>query len=211
MAQLVSIQAGRIQTYPLPGTDKTWTTAFFKTPLTGPQYVTPLGIDGDQQAEKRFHGGPEMALLAYSAEHYPLWVELTGLTDMGPGGFGENLTITGLDESTVSIGDTYSIGTTLLQVSQPRGPCSKIEKRWQCDGLLKQVADTGRTGWYLRVLTPGTIEPGQPVRLLDKPYPHLTIAQANLAKRHRKSRPDLTQPFIHCPLASETFRRDLCV
>lgn len=209
MPHLVSVRAGRIRTYPVPGSEKTWTTAFFKEALSGPQTVDTLGIEGDQQAEKRFHGGPEMALLGYSAEHYPTWTRETGLKEMGPGGFGENLTLSGLDETTVCIGDTYEIGGITVQVSQPRGPCSKIEKRWNCDGLVKMVSERGWTGWYMRVLKPGQVEAGQEVRLVERPYPQLTVSLANQAKRNRKTRRDLVELFVACPLAAETFRRDL--
>jgi MOSC domain-containing protein YiiM len=123
------------------------------------------------------HGGTQMAVLAYAAAHYREWRAEPGLEAMGPGGFGENLTIDGLDEHSVCIGDTYDVGEVRLQVSQPRGPCSNISRRWGVPTLLQRVAETGRTGWYLRVLREGLLERGQEVSLAARPHPDWSVAR----------------------------------
>lgn len=119
-----------------------------------------------------------MAILCYSADHYPKWREELALEEMGPGGFGENFTIAGLDEWTTCIGDVYSIGDALVQVSQPRGPCFKIGYRWARADLLARVEASGRHGWYLRVLREGTVSAGMEVVVTEKPNPAWTVRRA---------------------------------
>jgi MOSC domain-containing protein YiiM len=98
---------------------------------------------------------------------------------MPHGGFGENLTIAGLDEDGVCLGDVFAVGPVRFQVSQPRQPCWKLARRWKRPWLLQRVIETGRTGWYLRVLEPGTIVSGLPVVLEQRPHPEWTITRAN--------------------------------
>ena len=179
IATLVSVRTGHVRAMGIPGsTDRLtepWTSAYLKSEVTGRVRVTRLGLDGDEQADKEVHGGPQMAVLAYSAGHYPRWRHELELPEMGPGGFGENLVIDGLHESTVCIGDVFSIGEARLQVSQPRGPCVAIAKRWQRADLLERTVQTGRTGWYLRVLDEGTVGAGDTVTLLKRPRPEWDV------------------------------------
>ena len=111
-----------------------WTSGIYKDPVDGP---VALGLDhfaGDGQADLQSHGGPDKAVLAYSADHYPGWREELRL-EMNPGAFGENLTIAHQDERSVCIGDSYAIGGARLQVSQPRLPCWKLARRWDLPDL----------------------------------------------------------------------------
>ena len=174
-AVLLSIQVGQPHTY----TDEqgTWETAFFKEPISGPLFLGALGLEGDAVANTAYHGGPEQAILLYSAGHYPGWQAELGRA-LPFGAFAENLTIDGLDETTVCIGDIYRIGRVRLQVTKPRIPCWKISRRWKMPHLTKRVTQTNRTGWYCRVLQEGRIESGQQVELLSRPDAEQTIAQA---------------------------------
>lgn len=174
--RLVSIQVGIPTVY--QDSAGAWSSGIAKQTVGGVVAVTKLGLAGDGQADRTHHGGVDKAVLAYADAHYPPWREELGAR-FPRGGFGENLTIDGLDESRVSIGDVYAIGTTVLQVSQPRQPCWKLGRRWQRPDLPKRVLATNRCGWYLRVLTPGEIEAGQPVVLVEKPHPEWTIVAAN--------------------------------
>jgi len=122
-----------------------------KRAVEGPVWLGRENLAGDGQADRQHHGGPDHAVLAYSIDHYPAWREELG-RELPPGSFAENLAITGRDESTVCIGDTYAIGTALVQVAQPRQPCVKIARRLGIPDLTRRVERTGRTGWYLRVL-----------------------------------------------------------
>lgn len=196
-AIIAGIQVGNIRTEgdPASGDSMTrqWTTAFYKFPVLGPVRILKLGLEGDAVADKRFHGGIDKAVLGYSAENYAKWwselspgdfVEQSIPLQFGPGGFAENLTIAGQDESQVCIGDRYQIGrqqadAVLLEISQPRQPCWKISRRWQHKTLTKLVATSGRTGWYFRVLREGVAGAGDVMTLLDRPHPQWTVARAN--------------------------------
>ena len=190
-ARLVSVQVGKPRFHspdvglPEP-LDHRWHSAFFKKPVAGPVLLTTTNLVGDRQADPRVHGGPEMAVLAYSADHYPAWREELGIPQMGPGGFAENFTISGHDELTVCIGDVYRVGEATVQVSQPRGPCYKISYRWKRPDLLKRCESSGRHGWYLRVLRPGLVEAGQAVKLTERPHPEWSVRRAADAYRHRR-------------------------
>jgi MOSC domain-containing protein YiiM len=171
---LVSIQIGKTKTY--QDGQGAWETAFFKEPITGPIFLGSLGLDEDAVANTKHHGGPEQAVLLYCAEHYPLWQAELG-QGLPYGGFAENLTISGLDESTVCIGDTYQIGVVKLQVTKPRLPCWKIARRWGIPDLTRRVTQSGRMGWYCRVLSEGKIEAGLSVDLLERSNPEQTVAR----------------------------------
>ena len=176
---VVSVRVGKVTAYDRPAWDhvktRPYTTAFRKAEVTGPVHVGPLGLAGDEQADKKFHGGPEMAVLMYADAHYAGWRLLEGLADMGPGGFGENLTVSGLDETQVCVGDVFEVGGTRLQVTSPRGPCADISRRWDREWLLKKVVERRHTGWYLRVVAPGAVQVGDRVRLLERPHAGWTI------------------------------------
>ena len=159
--------------------DRPWTTGFFKTPVAGPVAVGRINLAGDGQADRRVHGGPDKAVLAYAAGHYPAWRAELGMPELPFGGFGENLTVRGLSEGTVCLGDVVRAGSALLQLAQPRGPCWKIGRRWRREELPALVQRTGRTGWYYRVLEEGTVAAGDAVTVLERPYPRWDVATLN--------------------------------
>src|SRR5205823_12868596 len=140
-------------------------------------YTTHL--DGNVQADMKHHGSLNQAVLMYAAAHYPLWQRELDLPEIGPGGFGENFTVDGLTEETVCIGDIYALGEAQIQVTGPRYPCYKIERRWALPGLTARAAETGRTGWYCRVIREGMIEPGTAITLVERPYAQWTVALTN--------------------------------
>lgn len=187
---IVSLQTGRAASHihqgHADGKPMAWTTAFFKTPVAGPVLVTRLGLAGDEQADRENHGGPDKAVLAYSAEHYPAWRLHLNLPEMPFGSFGENLTMAGLDEQGVCIGDTWRSGDVLLQVTQPRQPCWKMSRRWQIADLARQVIANGKSGWYLRVLAGGELAAPAPLELVSRPHRQWTIARASELMHHRK-------------------------
>jgi len=169
VAHVTSIQAGRIA--PL-GPDRV-PSAFVKRPVAGAVRVGPLGLEEDEQADLRVHGGPEKAVYAYAASHYPQWAaEFPALAHrFVPGSFGENLTIAGWNEADLCVGDVHGIGTVRLQVCQPRQPCAKLALNFEYPRLPKAMVRTGRSGWYYRVLAPGTMSAGDRVELLQRPLP----------------------------------------
>jgi MOSC domain-containing protein YiiM len=195
-ARLVSVQVGtpRLRDREVGAKrplERRWLTAFVKHPVTGPVRLGLLSLRGDRVADKIGHGGPEVAVLAYSADHYPGWRAELGIAEMGPGGFAENFTISGQDERTVFIGDVYRVGGATVQVSQPRGPCYKISYRWKRPDLLGRCEASGRHGWYLRVLEEGMVEAGDAVDLVERPHPEWTVRRAaDVYRRRRVDRED---------------------
>lgn len=178
-ARVVSVRVGRARTMPRPDWDhhaeRQWTSAYVKDEVAGAVEVGPLGLAGDEQYDRASHGGPDMAVLAYGADHYPGWRAELGIAEFGPGAFGENLAVTGLDERTVCIGERWTIGTVLLEVSQPRGPCANISRRWNREDLLQRATRSRRTGWYLRVIQAGRLAAGERVTRRAGPHPEWTV------------------------------------
>jgi|SRR5579859_794425 len=162
-----------------------WTTGFFKTPVSGHVWLARENLAGDGQGDTRNHGGPDKAVLAYAAAHYPVWRAELAWPGLPHGAFAENLTIEGLDEAAVCIGDVFEIGEALVQVSQPRQPCWKISARWRRPDLTARVEASGRTGWYLRVLREGNLAAGDAVTLLERPHPAWSAARATRIMRRR--------------------------
>jgi MOSC domain-containing protein YiiM len=179
--------------------DKPWTTGFFKKPIQGPVFVEKTNLAGDGQADLKNHGGVDKAVLAYSADHYPKWRDELHMPDMPCGAFGENLTITGLNEGLVCIGDIFQIGAVTFEVSQPRQPCWKLARRWRMHELVRLVVRNGRTGWYLRILERGWIEAKMPVVLTQRPNPAWPIARANEILHHHKRDLRLTVELSEVP------------
>jgi MOSC domain-containing protein YiiM len=213
MPRLISIQVGMPQTYSDPtyrdSERRVWSSAIFKSAVHGPRRAGPHGLDGDGQQDTRVHGGPDKAILAYSADHYPRWKEILQRPEIDAGGFGENLTIAGLTEQTVCLGDEWDIGNVRLQVSQPRQPCWKLGRRWQIPELPKYVIQRGWSGWYCRVLTGGEIEAGQELQLVHRPWPEWTIHRLSTALYDRTFPLEDLQKLLTIPELSAAWRKDL--
>ena len=160
---------------------KPWFSGFLKTPVKGPVEVTSTGLVGDGQADLENHGGPDKAILCYNAGHFEFWKTELARDDVVGGMFGENLTIDRLTEDDVSIGDKFAIGNVVVQVSQPRQPCWKLNRRWNESQVSKLVIKHSYCGWYLRVLTPGTIEAGQSYELTERSDSGWTVRRASEA------------------------------
>ena len=189
--------------------DEPWTTGFFKTPVEGPVFAGATNLAGDGQADLVNHGGIDKAVLAYSADHYPKWREELNMPGMPYGAFGENLTITGLSEKSVCIGDIFRIGEVTFEVSQPRQPCWKLARRWRMHELTGLVVRNGRSGWYLRVLEEGWIEARMPVTLIERTNPDWPIARANeILYYHRKDLP-LTIELAAVPGLADSWVQEL--
>jgi len=180
-----------------------WETSFFRAPSAQPRWLYTTHLDGNAQADTKNHGTPNQAVLLYAATHYPVWQEELGRPEIGPGGFGENFTVDGLTEETACIGDTYAVGEALIQVTGPRYPCTKIERRWGIAGLTARVAETGRSGWYCRVLREGLVEPGLPIAVVERPYPQWTVALVNSFGHSRNKDIETARALAACPLLPE--------
>ncbi len=158
-------------------------TAIHKTAVSGPVVVRPLGLAGDEQADPTVHGGLEKAIYAYPAEHYAFWVEarrVAGVAAIDPalphGSIGENLTLNGLLETDVWVGDVLRFPHCVLRVQQPREPCYKFNAAMGFNTAVKAMAQSGFCGFYLSVDTPGTVQAGEPFELLPGPR-HMRIPE----------------------------------
>jgi MOSC domain-containing protein YiiM len=151
------------------GREPAWESGIFKEPVTHLVRVSAEGLEGDGQADLVNHAGPDKAVLAYSADHYPGWRDELGPPELPFGAFGENLTVSGWDEARVCVGDIVRVGVVRMQVSQQRQPCWKLARRLERADMVRRVVETGRSGWYLRVLEEGEVAAGMEMVLLERP------------------------------------------
>lgn len=168
--------------------------AINKMPVTGPVEVGRLGLAGDEQADLTVHGGLDKAVYAYPLEHYAFWEErraavLKREENLPFGAMGENLTLSGLLEEAVWIGDRLEIGNTVLEVTEPRRPCYKFAARMGFGHAVKLMVQSGFTGFYLRVRQTGNLQQGDAVRLVAGPR-QVSIAQIN-QQRYKGRQRDL--------------------
>ncbi len=189
IAPITGLYVGSLQTLAPEGQQ----TGIYKAPVQQVA-VNRLGIIGDVQADKRVHGGPEKALHQYALSSYALIrAHYPALADLAvAGSIGENLSSPVMDDQNVYIGDIYAIGTTLVQVSQPRSPCWKINHRFDTDMLSRFIAEQHISGWYYRVLQDGEITLGDPITLRQRFADSLSVAAFNtIATMHRPTLDDL--------------------
>jgi MOSC domain-containing protein YiiM len=166
--------------------DRALMTGIFKKPVEGRVPLSSTNLRGDSQADRKVHGGPEKAVYAYSLEDTRWWAELFDAS-LEPGAFGENLSTTGLDVSGALIGERWSIGSTLLEVSQPRLPCVKLGLRFGDPRFVSMFAAAGRPGAYLRVLAEGQLGAGDAIEVVHSPGHGITCALvAHVVLRERK-------------------------
>jgi MOSC domain-containing protein YiiM len=151
-------------------------TGIFKSPVAGRVMVRRLGLEGDAQADLRVHGGEMQAVCAYPAEHYEAWERELG-TRYPYAQFGENLTVAGLTEDRVRVGDAFLVGTAVLQVTRPRTGCFKLETRLGIRGFAKVFLRSGRTGFYLRVVQEGEVGAGDAIDIVHTDIRRPTIAE----------------------------------
>ncbi len=139
---------------------KTFSTGIYKDPVEGRVMLRMLNLDGDGQADLEAHGGPNRAVYVFSLETYRFWEQELGRDDFVYGQFGENFTVEGMTEDQICVGDVFRIGSAIVEVSQPRPPCFKLNVRMGIPNFLKQFLRSGRVGFYLRVLQEGEVGAG---------------------------------------------------
>ncbi|MCX2697333.1 MULTISPECIES: MOSC domain-containing protein [Ochrobactrum] len=148
-----------------------------KKPISGPVRLLREGLECDEQGDRKVHGGPEKAIHHYPHDHYALWREDIGDHPCfdAPGAFGENISTTGLTEHNVAIGDRFRLGTALVEVSQGRQPCWKLNARFDVPDMATRVQKTGRTGWYYRVLEEGVVSADDTITRVERLSPEWTL------------------------------------
>ena len=171
---VLSVQAGRVTPLGPNGVPS----GFVKMPVKGPVKVGVQGLEGDAQADLSVHGGLEKAVYAYAAARYADWLDRfpEHQAVLKPGAFGENLTVSGLDENDICAGDVHAIGSVRLQVCQPRQPCFKFALRFNDSRMPNAMMKSGHSGWYYRVLQEGSLTAGDTMRLIDRPNPNLPFS-----------------------------------
>lgn len=173
--QLISINVGTPQM--MRYAKKNVRTGGVKTPVAE-AYLRYTNLDGDGQADLENHGGPDKAVCCYSFDHYLYWEALSG-RKLAMGSFSENFTIAGVDETEICIGDAFSLGETVVQVSQPRTPCYKLAGRMQRPHIQQEIFENGFSGFYVRVLQEGLVRAGDIFTLTRKHPAGVTVDFAN--------------------------------
>jgi len=214
--RVAALLAGTVRVY--HDTQGEWSSAVDKSPLTGPVHVTRLGLEGDEQADTRHHGGLDKALLAWSAARTAEWSRRLG-RPLAPGCFGENLHVEGLDEATVCLGDRWALcppglepdadppaDVPVVEVSQPRQPCWKPGRLLGDPEATRLMAERGQTGWYLRVLAGGRAEAGARLMLLHRPHPEWSIQRCWQAYASRDTHPADWNDLRRLPELAEAWR-----
>ena len=186
-----------------------WQSGIFKHPVNGRVFAGFTNLEGNGQADLKNHGGRDKAIHMYPLEHYAYWRDVAGFVQMRDGIYGENLTTLGLNEHTTCLGDIYSIGGCVLQVSQPRVPCWKPARKVGVPGLAAIVLATGRTGWYMRVLTEGQLGAGDDISLLERPRPQWTIQACNEVMHHQRANVEAASMLAAVPELAQSWASTL--
>jgi ferredoxin-NADP reductase/MOSC domain-containing protein YiiM len=182
--KVVSLNVGLPRTVQWKG--KAVSTGIFKTPVSGRIRLRSLNFDGDRQADLSVHGGPDKAVYVYPIEHYDYWKGEFPNIALPLGIFGENLTIDGLDENALRIGDRFRIGSAEVAVTQPRLPCYKLGLRFGRDDIVKRFLASGRLGFYVRVISEGDIAAGDEALLIERASDSLPLSEIARLYAHDK-------------------------
>ncbi len=164
--------------------DRRIRTSIWKDPVAGRIAIRGVNLEGDDQSDRRVHGGELKAVYAYAREDLDWWGQALGQT-LGSGTFGENLTTQGIDVSDARVGERWQVGTALLEVTQPRLPCYKLEARMERPGFIAEFIDGGRPGAYLRIVEAGEVGAGDAVRVLSRPEGTPSVAEVMREKTKR--------------------------
>jgi MOSC domain-containing protein YiiM len=181
-------------------------TGIYKEPVSGRVRAGFLNLDGDRQADPRYHGGRDKAIYAYDRGNARFWSEMLG-REMPPGQFGENLTVEGMTEGAVHIGDRFRVGTAVVEVSEPRAPCFKLGLKMGSQRFVKEFLESGRIGFYLRVLEEGDVAAGDAIELLWTDAENVTILEATRFLFSEGSDPATARRALRIPSLSDGLRR----
>lgn len=203
--EVLSLRVGRPGSLPWRG--RQVRSGFVKTPVDGHIALTDDGLDGDEQGDLRVHGGPDKAVCCYASEHFADWNARFDV-QLGAGAFGENLTLAGLTEDRVHIGDVFALGTATVQVSQPRGPCYKVAARNGSRKLVAAMAHDLRAGFYVRVLEPGDVATGDTMALVQR-VSEITVAEVLRVTYRDRHDPPALQAVMDVPELADAWRQDL--
>jgi len=167
-ARIDAVLTGRAVDFTRPGSRS----AIAKQAVDGRLQIGPEGLAGDEQGDRRVHGGPDKAIHHYPRDHYPTWQGELGAHALlqAPGAFGENISTVDITEADLCLGDRLRLGSALVEVSQARQPCWKLSDRFGVADMARRVQDSGRSGWYYRVIETGTVQAGDTLTLVERPH-----------------------------------------
>ena len=184
-------------------------TAIFKKPVAGTVPIRQLNLAGDQQADLTVHGGSDKAVYAYPVEHYEYWRKQLPNVSLSWGAFGENLTTLGLSEDRARIGDVLRAGSAVLQITQPRMPCYKLEIRFNRDDMIKRFLVSRRSGFYFSVIEPGDVGAGSQVEILDRDINNVTVSDVLRLYLGQTRDPELLRRATNVRSLPENWRAQL--
>jgi len=184
-------------------------TGIYKYAVEIPVYLGKEDVENDHVLDRRYHGGIDKACYLYSADHYPFWKSRFPGQEWKWGMFGENLTISGLNESEIHIGDRFQIGEAVVQVSQPRQPCFKLGVRFGDQSVVDDFWNSPFPGVYVRVLQAGNVQKGDELYLIDRNTESLSIKQVFSVFRLDRTNYELMRKAIAEPFLAESCRRDI--
>ena len=205
MLDLVSLNIALPEIVNLGGGSKKCRTGIFKKPVTEKIFLNELGFHGDGVGDTRIHGGKDLAVCAYFTDHFSFWeAELN--RKIGVGAFGENLSLAGINETKIHVGDKFSLGEAEIEVSQPRQPCHKLNKVFQFQGMACKVQTTGYTGCYFRVKKPGWVEPECVIKKIQDGEEKISIEMVNILMFKDKKNSDLLKKVVDLKALSVEWR-----
>ena len=184
-------------------------TGIFKQPVDGRVQIGLCGLAGDGQADLEAHGGKDKAIYVYSVENYRYWEQQLQRGTLSYGQFGENLTVEGMLDESVHIGDVFSIGTSVVQVTQPRVPCYKLGIRMEAGHFPKEFMFSGKVGFYLRVLQAGDVGAGDAIECLGRDPVGLNVRESMLALSNQAERFEIIAKALQIDALSSAWRSDL--
>jgi len=205
-ASVLSLNIGLPAQMPFKG--KEVSTGIFKKPVQGPLFLSRLNFEGDGQADTVHHGGTDKAVCVYPHEHYAYWERELDIK-LEPGAFGENVTLDGLREDDVHIGDIFSLGEAVVQISQPRQPCFKLALRYGVPEMPVKVQETGYTGFYFRVLKEGKVERLDKLTRTQRHPLGISVSEANRVMHVDKNDLDAARAMLQVEELSESWRKTL--
>jgi MOSC domain-containing protein YiiM len=193
--RLLSVNVGAVRQIELAG--RAQTTAIWKLPVSGRVAVQGVNVAGDDQADRRVHGGPDRAVYAYAREDYAWWEQQLG-RPLEPGMFGENLTTEGVDVTGALVGERWRVGSVVLQVTSPRVPCWKLGVRMGDPRFPRRFAAAGRPGAYLAIVKAGEIGAGDQIQVIQRPRHAVTVGlvAASYHRDHRLAASILAAPEL---------------
>jgi len=181
-------------------------TGICKQPVAGSLHLGKLGFENDEVGDLKHHGGDDKAVCVYSLDHYPYWEDALGIR-LPVAAFGENLTVSNLHEDDICIGDIFQLGTAVVQVSQPRQPCRTLAARYGRDDLVKLVVDSGRTGFYFRVLEEGIAEKGAELIFKERDPRSVSVSFANHTYHHDRKNCAGIERVLAVPALSASWQK----